>query len=406
MNKKESLFALVTITVILCMLLMAGCDNNTTAPPASQQNTPTGQAPQTNPTNNTQANDALKGLTQQAFDELTDILKTAQTYPVFDPSGPAYDIRAALSGKTWLTIPLGTNNQFTLGICTMMQEIGKKIGMDVKIWENQGEVSEWIQGVENAPLLGANIVDLVAGPNPYYMVAQIEYLQSLGIVVQASHFSDVVQDVDHVTTNAGAPYAEGGKLMADWVIHKGGADVNVVILTSDDVPSAKIMCDTIEAEFVKYAPNAKRVYTNIALIDWATKIEIETLTAVQRDKNLDYIIVLYDPMLQFVVPALEMAGVQDKVKCLGYNGTPFVIDWIREGKVEMTVGENLDWIAHAIVDTAGRHLSGLDVPKDTKIPLYIWSVENAKEAGIPAEYSTGYGDVYINGYNQMWMLDK
>ena len=75
-------------------------------------------------------------------------------------------------------------------------------------------------------------------------------------------------------------------------------------------------------------------------------------------------------MSQFVVPALTITG-RDDVKIATFNGTPFVISMIQNGQVEMNIGENLDWIAHGMLDSHMRRLCGLDIVADPKIPLGV-----------------------------------
>ena len=64
----------------------------------------------------------------------------------------------------------------------------------------------------------------------------------------------------------------------------------------------------------------------------------------------------------------------------------------------MDIGENLDWIGHAIMDAEMRILCGLEPVADPKIPFYIFDKSNAEDAGEPPQLSTGYGDAYIAGY--------
>ena len=46
-----------------------------------------------------------------------------------------------------------------------------------------------------------------------------------------------------------------------------------------------------------------------------------------------------------------------------FNGTPFVLDYIQQGTVDMDIGESLDWIAYATVDGHLRDLCGLKSPR-------------------------------------------
>ena len=80
------------------------------------------------------------------------------------------------------------------------------------------------------------------------------------------------------------------------------------------------------------------------------------------------------------------------------------MDLIRDGGVEMDIGENLDWIAHAMLDAEMRLLCGLDPITDSKVPLRVFSSANIAEVGNPAEASKGYGEAYIDGYRKLWMM--
>ena len=85
------------------------------------------------------------------------------------------------------------------------------------------------------------------------------------------------------------------------------------------------------------------------------------------------------------------------MKIATFNGTPFVIDMIQNGQVEMDIGENLDWIAYGMLDAQMRRLCGLAEVNDPKIPLLIFDKDNAASAGTPPEASKGYGDAYVAG---------
>ena len=138
--------------------------------------------------------------------------------------------------------------------------------------------------------------------------------------------------------------------------------------------------------------------------DWASKIQPNVQSAVIADPGINYVIPIYDSMSQFVVPALTITGASDRVKIATFNGTPFVLDMIQKGQVEMDVGENLDWIAYGLLDAQMRLLCGLAPVKDPKIPFFIFDAANAATAGTPAESSKGYGDAYLAGYKALWKL--
>jgi len=122
------------------------------------------------------------------------------------------------------------------------------------------------------------------------------------------------------------------------------------------------------------------------------------------DPTINYIIIIYDSMAQFVTPAVTISGAQNRVKINAFNGTPFVLGLIQDGKVEMDIGENLDWIGHAVMDAEMRMVCKLPPISNPMIPFYIFDAKNAKDAGTPPQLSQGYGDAYVDGYAKLWML--
>ena len=51
-----------------------------------------------------------------------------------------------------------------------------------------------------------------------------------------------------------------------------------------------------------------------------------------------------------------------------------------------------------------RILCGMEPVKDPKIPFYIFDASNAADAGTPPALSTGYGEAYKAGYDQLWQI--
>jgi ribose transport system substrate-binding protein len=141
---------------------------------------------------------------------------------------------------------------------------------------------------------------------------------------------------------------------------------------------------------------------NVNVVDWGTRLQPTVQAELLRDPSINYIIAMYDGMAQFVVPAVDLT--QSKAKIVTFNGSPFVLNLIQQGRVEMDIGESIDWVAHAIVDAEMRILLGMPHVTDPRAPLYIFDASNVDTAGTPPTVSTGYGDAYVEGYRKLWEL--
>ena len=103
-------------------------------------------------------------------------------------------------------------------------------------------------------------------------------------------------------------------------------------------------------------------------------------------------------------PGVAPAGVPT-FRIATYNGTPFVLDLLREGDlVEMNVGESLGWVGWAGVDATMRLLCDAGEVSLLNTPLYIFDDGNVETAGVPATFVQGYGDGYVTGFQRLWGL--
>ena len=114
---------------------------------------------------------------------------------------------------------------------------------------------------------------------------------------------------------------------------------------------------------------------------------------------------IYDSMSQYVVPAIKASGRADEIKIATFNGTPFVLDLVRdEDIVHVDVGENLSWIGWASMDQAFRLIAGERAVRSENTPLRVFDDANVVDAGEPAEFDQGYGRAYVEGYKRLWRV--
>ena len=333
-------------------------------------------------------------------------LEPFRTKPSFVAPGPAFDAKKCMEGKSILSIPVSSANPFTANIEKAMAAAAAKVGFKFTTWENQGQTSQWVQGMNAALNQKASLIDLLAGTDPRVLVPQVKAAREAGIPVVPSHYNGVEQSAAvRKTADADVPidYFTAGGLLLDWAVVQTKGNLNALVLIATGPLSTDSMMAGIESE-MKHCDHCKTRVMNFPVVDWATRITPNVQSALLADPTVNYIIIIYDSMSQFVPPAITLTKSADRVKIDAFNGTPFVLGLIQEGKVEMDVGENLDWIGHAIIDAEMRILCGLPQATDPKIPFYIFDKSNADDAGHPPALSQGYGDAYVDGYAKTWML--
>ncbi len=330
--------------------------------------------------------------------------------PVFDAPGPKFDARSCMQGKRILTLPVSSANPFTKNIAVGMVAAGKDVGFEIVEWENQAQPSQWVQGINFAINEKFDLIDLLGGVDPRAIAPQIKAARDAGIIVKTSHFYDLTQRemFESVGIDGVVPLSFNtvGRILANWVIVQTQGKANILIIGSDEIVPTAPFVSGIRDELAKNCPDCEEVaYINAPVPEWATKIQTSVQSALLANPKINYIIPIYDSMSGFVVPGVRIAGKSEQVKIATFNGTPFVIDFIQQGQVEMDVGESLGWISRAIVDSHMRTLCGLEEPAELNVPFYLFTAENAKNAGTPAQLDQGYGDVHVSGFRKLWGLE-
>ena len=347
------------------------------------------------------------GLPALAADGVAQAKANIATYsglPAFVVPGPAFDAKACMAKKSIFTIPASSAIPFIQTIVDHEATIADTIGFKHKVWENQGNPTQWIQGIEYAVTNKFNLVSLLAGADPRFFQPQVMAAQAAGVKVVTPHLTGLEQKAPAgVDAALAIDYRKAGELMADWTIAKTGGKTNALVVVSNEALSTDSIVSGLTEAFKTRCPDCVYKIVNVPITDWATRIQPTVAGALQANPKLNYVIPIYDSMSTFVTPAIAISGRTD-VKVATFNGTPFVLDLIRSGEVEMDIGENLDWIAHAMTDAEMRILCGLDTVTDTKVPLRVFSAENIAEVGSPADATKGYGDAYAAGYRDLWKM--
>ena len=330
--------------------------------------------------------------------------------PTFTAPGPAIDV-SSLSGKSMFLIPL-VPNPFNQSIEDTMQSIAEQVGMDFTIYANEGQPSQWVQGMNAAIAASPDIIVLNTAPDPRLLQPQLQAAKDAGIPVLVTHFYDdsspVPPDCDGcaagVTALVTAPFYVAGEAAANWVIQDSQGTAHVLVIGAEDALPSPGTVLKIQETFANNCPACTVQVINNPIADWNTKTQGVIQSALTADPSINYVYPLYDAMVQGAVPAVETLGKADSVKVLSYNGSPYVLEFIQNGNIAaMDVGEDTVGIGYTNMDQAFRILLGLPtVPERT--PIRIFDATNVDEAGTPPTVGTGYGGALKEGFLQLWGL--
>ena len=160
--------------------------------------------------------------------------------PVFKAPGEAFDAKACANGKKQLSIPNSSANPFLKGIIDREKKAGAEVGLQVKEWENQGQPSQWVQGMEFAIRDKYDIIDLISGIDPSTIEPQVKAAKEAGVKVMTSHFYDPSDKQNPlVSSSLTIGFGEIGTILANWATVVTDGKANIVLIVSDEVPPTK-----------------------------------------------------------------------------------------------------------------------------------------------------------------------
>src|SRR3954449_79318 len=325
--------------------------------------------------------------------------------PQFTAPGPAFDAKAKAGGKTLFVIPASSQVPFVATINDHIKRIAGLAGVKVTTWQNQGQPSQWVQGMNAAVAQKASAIVLLAGNDPAGLQPQIKAAKAKGIPTIVAHLYDEKQpSAPNVGGVVNIPYNLARRLIADQAIVDTKGKANALVVTINQVKSTVPMVAGVKTEFAKYCKGCNLQFTDVTIADVATKIQPNVQGALTADPGINYVICLYDSAeAPFASAAIRAAGRLGKVKISTFNGTPEMLKEVKKGDIiTADVGENLEWIGYAIVDQSMRIMGGLTPVKSEHVPVRIFDSSNIAQAG--SNFTGGWGNTYVTGYQKLWGL--
>jgi ribose transport system substrate-binding protein len=334
--------------------------------------------------------------------------------PTFHPPGPRVDV-GNLKGKRIFLIQ-EIPNDFNSVIQTAMKSIADRAGVRITIYTNQGQVSQWVQGMEEGIAQKPNLIILNLAPDPRSLQPQLAEAKAAGIPVLVTHFYDDSSSSPPTCTGCAAgvtglvtaPFDRAEAAMADWVIADSKGRANVLLPTVEALPTPG-MVSAIEGQFQRFCPSTCHVTViQIPIANLATnQLQSQIQSSLLANPKINYVIDQIDAMSPSTLAAVRTVGRVGKVKALGYNGSLFALQYIEspsDSKIMVAdAGESDDWIAYANMDQAFRILAGMPTVAE-HTPFRLFDTSNIADVGNPPSLIKGYGTSYVNGYRALWGL--
>jgi ribose transport system substrate-binding protein len=122
-------------------------------------------------------------------------LEPYRQLPKFQAPGEAFDARACMKGKSILSIPASSAVPFIKTIQESIEKLAGEVRFTYKPWENQGQVTQWVQGFDYAINNKFQLIELLAGADPGFVEPQVKAAKAAGLMVVAAHLTGYEQPI-------------------------------------------------------------------------------------------------------------------------------------------------------------------------------------------------------------------
>ncbi len=338
-----------------------------------------------------------------AVEEANTLVQDAMKEPEWQSPGPAFEATKA-KGKTVSIIAVGEAVPAVKELDDYMVEAFKEVGVNTQVGDGKFSPTEFARLMQQAINSKVDAIILNA-VDPKAVAQPLTQAKAAGIPVITMFEADPSQPLpDGVVGRADFSYKMAGELLSAWAAADSDGDANAIAIQSSDAPSAAALVGGLEDGWKKYCPDCKLDIKDVAVADWQTRLGPTTRSALLADPEANYVIPIYDGMMLNVLPAVEQANADDRVKLGTLNATPAVMEFLEAGRIEMNIGESNPWLAWAAVDQTLRALVGDEPVQDEHVPLRVFTSENFPSGvGDPKDPSTWYGSADFKAeYRTLW----
>jgi ribose transport system substrate-binding protein len=327
--------------------------------------------------------------------------------PTFKSAGTPIDI-SSLKGKTVYSIPITTSIPFYKDGEAAMSAAAKTAGIKYVTFPAQGKVSDFQQGFSAAINAKASVI-ILNGPLPDTLAPQIRQAKAAGVKVITAHEEDVTSPTPTgVDAVAAGGFYDAARLMVDQAIaEQNGKAVDALAISADDTRPSKGMIAAIKDELSQHCgPKCKVTVTNIPVADWATKVQPQVQSELNRDGDINTILPIFDSMAQYTDPAIRQAAAGRTVNVYTFNGTPAITGLLNQktSSLRGDVGESPVWIGQLTMDQVFRLMLNKPPLDKPSAPLRVFTRANVADAGNPPVSGQGFGDSAETGFKALWGL--
>jgi ribose transport system substrate-binding protein len=341
--------------------------------------------------------DASTGSSSQGLEKAKELVSAAKKpMKLTLPTSPV-DM-SKLAGKTiWVILP-SLQIPYVQSQAASYKAAAAASGLKVKLFDGQGNVSLFNQGVATAVSQKASGI-VLQGVSPDLVKGPLAQAKAAGIpVVDVFNRGPDTPLPATVSGQVTRDYAAAGRLMADFVTADSGGHADLVVLTWGIYTIYQQMVPAFQAELKTVCPQCKiEAVDSVSPAAPEPELQSTVSTLLRRFPNVKYVVPVSDSLaIEMVSTVAAVPG----VKIVSADGIPQSFAMIRGNgpEVASVAGPPVETIGWSVLDQMARILLKQPLsPEDTSLPQQLFVKANLGSANPYPEFSN-----YQQKYKELW----
>lgn len=184
--------------------------------------------------------------------------------------------------------------------------------------------------------------------------------------------------VEKATAYVGSESIQAGIMQMEEAAKQLAGKGNIAILMGPLGHEAQVKRTEGNKQVIEKNPDMKVVLEDAADYDREKGMTLME-NWLQTDQKIDAVIANNDEMAIGAIMAIEAAGKLDDILVAGIDATPPALEYVQDGKMELTVFQDAIGQGTSAIQTAVKAANGEKVEKNVYIPFELVTKENAAE---------------------------
>lgn len=354
---------------------------------------------------------AKPDISKEQLSNIDNFIAQYKVIPEFNLKADSIDAKSIAKNRKISFIPDNTNNIFTSLVTEQFKSAGKTVGLKEVICDDSDGTPAYYNSALEKSIKESEIAVMYGDINKDQLATSIETAQASGVrILSAGYVGKDMKD-HYVDYTIPIDYNLAGKLLADWTISKNKGKVNALALNNSDSTVSTSIYKGFTDEFVTYVTEGYCTVLSGSSIETGNGLSTKIKQALEKDPNINYIVVLDETMINDALNAVEQTGKTISVISTGGSTSAFLA--AENGKLEMLVAQSYEWTAYAMLDYALRVMGEEKLPDIQSVPVRVVTsdsiandIENTEYEEIDGFYEICFGANFITGYRKLWGISE